>query len=413
MADSVSTGSSAEDLVDANITDVRNAHLSAAKAVKNDEFYTQWSDIEREMNAYLEFDPTVFRDKVILLPCDDPEWSNFTKFFALHFVEYGIKRLVSTSYAPDSKPQHEQYQPALFEVESERFDPTLTHTNGKKFVLERADLNNDGSINIEDLKWEYLEGDGDFQSEEVTKLRDEADFVITNPPFSLFKEFVAWLIEGKVKFSIVGPMGAVSYVEIFPLIQANKLWKGATANNVDMVFAVPKGTAVKQTDSEKAKRLGYPSDSEYDYTRMGNSCWFTNTEHDIRHEIFKMMTMADNEKYSKHKEIKGRGYTKYDNYDALEVPFIDSIPGDYEGVMGVPITYLDRHNPEQFDIVGTTNSNDPNNSYRTRWYDSQERRDAYLARFGKKGSYDLNAAGVINGAKRFSRILIQQRRNDQ
>src|SRR5436853_3865720 len=155
--------------------------LVAAKTAKIDEFYTQWADIEREMNAYLEYDPDVFRDKVILLPCDDPEWSNFTKFFALHFMDFGIKKLISTSYAPDSNPAKVNYQPTLFESESPAFDATKTHANGKKFTLEAKDITGDGIINIDDLQWEHLEGDGDFRSAEVTALRDEADIVITNP----------------------------------------------------------------------------------------------------------------------------------------------------------------------------------------------------------------------------------------
>jgi len=149
-------------------------------------------------------------------------------------------------------------------------------------VLEPKDVNGDGVINIEDLQWEYLDGDGDFRGAEVTALRDEADIVITNPPFSLFREFVTWLVEGDVRFSIIGSSNAVTTKELFPLIRTSLLWKGATANNTDMVFGVPKGTPLRQTDSAKAKRLGYPSDEEYDYTRLGNSCWFTNIEHGRR-----------------------------------------------------------------------------------------------------------------------------------
>lgn len=176
-----------------------NANLQAAKRAKQDEFYTQWADIEREMNAYLEYDPDVFRDKVILCPCDDPEWSNFAKFFALHFVDFGLKKLISTSFAPDSNPNLVNYAPTLFELGDPKFDQTKTRANGKKFVLELHDLNGDGTVNIDDLQWEYLAGTGDFRSTEVTALRDEADFVITNPPFSLFREFVAWLEAGAVQ----------------------------------------------------------------------------------------------------------------------------------------------------------------------------------------------------------------------
>ena len=328
-------------------------NLDAAKAAKNDEFYTQWADIEREMNAYLEYDPDVFRDRVILLPCDDPEWSNFAKFFALHFMDYGLKKLISTSYAADSKPADIVYQPTLFELEAPQFDESRTRSNGKVFVLESKDINGDGAINIDDLLWRYLEGDGDFRSEEVKALRDEADIVITNPPFSLFREFVAWLVEGNKKFSIIGNSNAVTYVETFPLIQGNRLWKGATANNTDMVFGVPKGAKIAEADKLKAEKLGYPSDELRDYTRLGNSCWFTNIEHGRRHEPAQLMTMADNLKFSRHKEVRGVGYRKYYNFDAIEIPFVDAIPADYMGVMGVPITFLDKYNPEQFEIIGS------------------------------------------------------------
>lgn len=333
---------------------IKNTNLVAAKAARNDEFYTQWADIEREMNAYLEYNPNVFRDKVVLLPCDDPEWSNFTKYFALHFVDFGLRKLISTSYAPDSNPAGVNYQPTLFEAQSPAFDPTKTHANGKKFTLEAKDINDDGVINIDDLEWEYLEGDGDFRSAEVTALRDEADFVITNPPFSLFRDFVGWIVDGKVQFSIVGNMNAVTYNEFFLLIKENRLWKGATANSTDMVFAVPKGTPVADADRLKAERLGYPPDEERDYTRHGNSCWFTNIEHGRRHARLELMTVDDNLRFNK-KLIKALGganaYQRYETYDAIDVPFVNAIPSDYDGVMGVPITFLDSYNPDQFEIL--------------------------------------------------------------
>jgi hypothetical protein len=331
---------------------IKNTNLGAAKAAKNDEFYTLWTVIEQEINAYLEFDPDVFRDKVILLPCDDPEWSNFTKFFALHFVDFGIKKLISTSYAPDSNPWKINYQPTLFEQQSPAFDPNKTRANGKKFTLEPKDISGDGVINIDDLQWEYLDGDGDFRSREVTALRDEADFVITNPPFSLFRPFMTWVIGGGRRFSVIGTNNAITYTEVFPHIKANELWKGATGNTTDMVFGVPKGAKVAPADRLKAEKLGYPSDDERDYTRLGNSCWFTNIDHGRRHEPLQLMTMADNIKYSRHQEVRGLGYENYDNFDAIEVPFVDAIPSDYDGIMGVPITFLDKYNPDQFVIIG-------------------------------------------------------------
>ncbi len=346
-----------------------NANLQAAKAAKNDEFYTQWVDIEREMNAYLEYDPDVFRGKTILLPCDDPEWSNFAKFFALHFADFGLKKVISTSYAPDSNPAVLNYQPTLFEATSPAFDPRKSHMNGKKFVLDAVDHSGDGKIDVDDLQWEYLEGDGDFRSKEVTALRDEADFVITNPPFSLFREFVSWLVAGGKRFSVIGNNNAITYNEVFPLIMANKLWKGATGNNTDMVFGVPKGTKVAEADRLKAERLGYPSDSDRDYTRQGNSCWFTNIDHGRRHEPLQLMTMADNAKFSRHKDVRDFGYPRYDNFDAIEVPYVDAIPADYDGMMGVPITFLDRYNPDQFEIVGSSEGDYP----QTKTYGPKER----------------------------------------
>ncbi len=347
----------------------KNSHLGTAKKVKFDEYYTQWADVEREMNAYLEYNPDVFRGKVILLPCDDPEWSNFAKFFALHFMDFGIKTLISTSYAPNSNPDKIGYQPTLFETESPAFDATKTRANGKKFTLEWKDINGDGIINIDDLQWEYLEGDGDFRSSEVTALRDEAHFVITNPPFSLFRQFMTWVIGGGRKFSVVGNNNAITYNELFPHIMANELWKGATGNTTDMVFAVPKGTVVNEKDRLKAEKMGYPSDDERDYTRQGNSCWFTNIDHGRRHEPLQLMTEADNIKFSKHKEIRGVGYENYDNFDAIEVPYVDAIPSDYGGMMGVPITYLDKHNPDQFTILGSSEGDYP----ATKKYSKKER----------------------------------------
>jgi hypothetical protein len=168
-----------------------NTNLSAAKTAKQDEFYTQWVDIEREMNAYLEYNPDVFRGKTILLPCDDPEWSNFTKYFALHFADFGLKKLISTSYAPNSNAGAAFYTPTLFETEDPAYDEVKSLERGRVFTLLPDDVSGDGRIDIDDLKWEYLEGDGDFRSPEVSALRDEADIVVTNPPFSMFREFVA------------------------------------------------------------------------------------------------------------------------------------------------------------------------------------------------------------------------------
>ena len=327
-----------------------NTNLANAKTAKNDEFYTQYPDIQKEINAYLDYTPDVFRGKTVLLPCDDPEWSNFTKFFAQNFELLGLKKLISTSYAPESKKYKMPYEPTLFETSQPYFDADKSKVRGKIFVLTH-DVTGDNRIDIDDLEWQYLEGDGDFRSKEIRALRDEADIIITNPPFSLFREFVAWLMEAEKRFVIIGNMNAITYKEIFPLIKENKLWLGATGFVTDMVFGVPKGTNVKESDKKKAERLGYIGD----YTRLGNSCWFTNIDHGRRHQPLQLMTMAENFKHSKHKEIRERKeYICYDNYDAIDVPYTDAIPSDYNGAMGVPVSFIDKYCPEQFEILGLT-----------------------------------------------------------
>lgn len=336
----------------------KNTNLHDAKRAKQDEFYTQWVDIEKEMNAYLDYNPDVFRDKTILLPCDDPEWSNFTKFFALRFQDYRIKKLISTSYAPKSNMEGQFYDPEPTLFNYDQYDEVKDYERGKIFILDGTDENNDGRVNIEDFTWEYLQGDGDFRSDEIKALRDEADMVITNPPFSLFREFMAWLIEGDVEFSIIGNSNAITYKEIFPLIKENRLWLGATGNSNDMVFRVPEGVEVRDSDREKAARLGYPSTDTEFYTRLGNSCWFSNIQHGRRHEPLPLMTMDDNLRFNKRIMGNTDSYKKYENYDAIEVPITAGIPSDYEGVMGVPISYLDKYNPEQFEIVKFRHGND-------------------------------------------------------
>lgn len=323
----------------------KNSNLGAAKTAKNDEFYTQYLDIQKEVNAYVEYNPDVFKGKTILLPCDDPEWSNFTRFFVENFELLGLKKLISTSYAVESK-KIKEWEPTLFETEAPQYDADKSRTNGKIFILD-GDKNDNGTIDVDDLKWEYLEGDGDFRSEEVKKLRDEADIVITNPPFSLFREFVAWLIESGKQFIIIGSQNSITYKEIFPLIKDNKMWLGNGFSHGDAYFRVPvHGRYSEQEYFNKEEGI----------VHFRNCCWFTNIDHGKRHEPLQLMTMKDNIKYSHHKEIKETGYLKYDNYDAIEVPYVDAIPSDYEGVMGVPVTFLDKYCPEQFEIIGATES---------------------------------------------------------
>ena len=321
-----------------------NTNLANAKTAKNDEFYTQYADIQKEINAYLEYDPNVFRGKTVLLPCDDPEWSNFTKFFAQNFEAFGLKKLISTSYAVESK-RIKDWQPTLFETESPYYDADKSRTNGKIFVLDE-DINGDGRFNINDLQWSYLEEDGDFRSDEVKALRDEADIIITNPPFSLFREFMAWVVESGKQFVCIGSMNAVSYKEIFPLIKDNKMWMGNGFSAGNAFFGIP--------ETAKKEYVEGVYDATTNLVKFRNCCWYTNIDHGRRHEPLPLMTMEDNILYSKHKEIKGKGYVHYENYDAIDVPYTDAIPIDYEGVMGVPLTFLDKYCPEQFEIIGQT-----------------------------------------------------------
>ena len=380
-----------------------NTNLGAAKAAKNDEFYTQYADIQKEVNAYLEYNPDTFRDKTVLLPCDDPEWSNFTRFFAQNFERLGLKRLISTSYAVESK-KYKDYEPTLFETGSPWFDADKTRIKGKIFELTR-DTNGSGRIDIDDLEWHYLEGDGDFRSPEVCKLRDQADIIVTNPPFSLFREFLSWIFDAGKKALIIGNMNATTYKEVFRLIKANRLWYGQSISSGDREFMVP--------DSYPLSAAGWRIDEKgKKYIRVKGVRWFTNLEHGRRHEPLRLMTMKDNLRFSRHKDLVERGYPKYDNYDAIEVPYSDAIPSDYEGVMGVPITFMDKYCPEQFKILGMCENFDLY-GLKTKVYSSEECREAYKQKFGKCGTYDLNASGVLkmedgHFEKVYQRILIKK-----
>jgi hypothetical protein len=392
--------------------------LTNAKKAKQDEFYTQYVDIQKEAEAYLEFDPDTFRSKVVYCNCDDPFESNFFKYFAANFNKLGLKKLITTSY--DGSPI--AGQGTLF--------PEYNEGNGKRqkpkalaVTLDRVkDEDGDGAANVTDvelflkrnkaariaLKAHEKYPGGDFRSLECIALLKEADIVVTNPPFSLFREYVAQLVEYGKKLLIIGNKNAVTYSEIFPLIKANKLWMGVTPMGADMLFDLPPNVARAMLESGK-------EGSNYRMVNgkvMGRSAsvWFTNLDHGRRHQMLPLMTMEDNLRFSKHNEVKGKGeYDRYDNYDAIEVPFTDAVPSDYVGVMGVPISFLDKYNPDQFEIVGTTESNDPDNACRTRVYTSQECRDAYKKLFGKPGVYDLNASGVVNGIKVYKRVLIRHR----
>ena len=353
-----------------------NSNLTNARNAKNDEFYTQYQDIEKEILAYAEYNPEVFRDKTILMPCDDPEWSNFTKYFAQNFERLGLKKLISTSYAPDSKNYKNKYQPTLFETNDPQFDENKSVKNGKIFILER-DKTGDGKIDVNDLEWHYLEGDGDYRSKEITSLRDEADFIITNPPFSLFRDFLAWIVAADKQFVIIGNMNAITYKEVFPLIKNDKMWLGNGFHAGNAYFSTP--FAKEYADGVY--------NSETGLVKFRNVCWFTNIDHGRRHRPLTLMTMDANLRFSKHKEIKGKTeYDRYDNYDAIEVPFTDSIPSDYDGVMGVPISFLDKYCPEQFEILGTSDNGIIDDKYKlTPGLSKQFVEDYYKS--GGTGSY--------------------------
>ncbi len=328
-----------------------NDSLHAAKDAKNDEFYTQYSDIEAEMNAYIEFNPDVFRDKTILLPCDDPEWSNFTKYFASNFERLGLKKLISTSYAKSAGNK----QLTIFELESPLYDEDKHDTHGKLFILTR-DTNGSGRIDMDDIEFTgYLEGDGDFRSDEVKKLRDESDIIVTNPPFSLFREFLAWIREANKQFIIVGSKNAITYKEVFPLLKNNEIWLGP---------GFPGGNAYFRISTNDVRDFASGVyDESTGLVKFRNVGWFTNIDHGVRHETLDLMTKEDNLKFNKtlvnklRKELgldekaKVTDYPKYENYDAIEVPIVEAIPSDHDGAMGVPITFLDKYNPEQFEII--------------------------------------------------------------
>ena len=333
------------------VNQMANTTLTNAREAKQDEFYTQYYDIEREVEAYLDYNPDVFRGKTVLLPCDDPEWSNFTKYFAQNFERLGLKKLISTSYAIDRKQERYGIQLSLFETEFEtrapHYDAKKTRSHGKIFILDR-DENSDRHIDINDLKWQYLKGDGDFRSKEVTLLRDEADVIVTNPPFSLFREFLAWIVTAEKQFLIIGNMNAITFKEVFPLIKQNQLWLGESIHSGDREFGIP--------DSYPITAAGWRIDEKgRKFVRVKGVRWFTNLDHGRRHQPLELMTMEDNLKYSKHKDLKEKhAYAQYDNYDAVEIPYSDAIPSDYDGIMGVPISFVDRYCPEQFEIMGGT-----------------------------------------------------------
>ena len=287
-----------------------NANLTQAKRAKQDEFYTELTDIERELSHYKEH----FRGKTVLCNCDDPYVSNFFRYFAYNFEHLGLKRLITTCYK-------NQYA-----------DLFSTNKADRAIWLEYlGDKNGDKIPNPDEIGIHHFKGDGDFRSAECIELLKQADIVVTNPPFSLFREYVAQLIEYDKKFLIIGNQNAITYKEIFPLIMRNRIWLGCKSG--DMSFKVP-------ADSEPRATRYWQDETGQKWRSMGNICWFTNLDHKKRHEELIL-----------YKTYNPEDYPKYDNYDAINVDKTSDIPCDYDGVMGVPITFLDKYNPEQFEIV--------------------------------------------------------------
>lgn len=329
-------------------------NLKKARKAKNDEFYTQYSDIQKEIEKYLDYNSDTFRNKVVYCNCDDPFESNFFRYFVLNFNKLGLKQLITTSYKPSPVANT---QLSLFGN-----DKTIPKSKGRpkitanKFIINEVhDIDGDGEFNLKDVakqlkanknnEWAPLEEDGDFRSLECVELLKQSDIVATNPPFSLFREYVKQLFDYKKKFLIIGNINCLTYKEIFKKIKNNKAWLGNGMGRWISGFIVPESYELYGSEAkidENGNRI----------VATNNCLWLTNLDHGRRHQSLPLMTMADNLKFSKHKEIQGKkAYDKYDNFDAIEVPFTDAIPSDYKGVMGVPITFLDKYNPDQFEII--------------------------------------------------------------
>lgn len=356
-----------------------NKNLTNAKRIKNDEFYTQYQDIQREVEKYVEYNPDVFRGKVVYCNCDDPFESNFFKYFANKFKSYGLKKLITTSYA-GSPIAETQLQ--LFSNEEDNKKKGLSGRKNKKAykieINEVSDLTKDGTTNLDDVKWllkhkknasSLLHSDntyaaGDFRSKECMELLGQADIVVTNPPFSLFREYIKQLVDFDKKFLIIGNINAITYKEVFPLLKENKIWLGNNykVNGGAMFFEIPEDIAnleqVREVKTDESGKKVY-------ITRVQGVRWFTNLDHGRRHEPLQLMTIEENKRYNKQVQKNPNCYKKYDNYDAIEVPYIDAIPSDYSGVMGVPVSFFDKYNPDQFEILGSNRGvdQDPNKIY--------------------------------------------------
>ena len=315
----------------------KNANLSNAKKAKNDEFYTRLADIEKELN---EYDPKVFKDKVIFCNCDDPTSSNFWVFFHMNFNRLGLKKLITTHYNMDGSPS---------------------------YAMEYSSKDPKDDIDFDKGTKTPLEGNGDFRSDECIDLLKQSDMVVTNPPFSLFREYIAQLDQYNKQFIVIGNKNAITYKEIFPLIKDNKLWLG---------FSQPKEFGTPNGITKKVNGL----------TR-----WFTNVDTKKRHH--KLETVY---RWRKRKEKYPDLYPKYDNYDAIEVGKVLQIPLDYDGAMGVPITFLDKYNPDQFEIIGLA----AGNSRKTKLYGNIK----YVPNKADRGG-----CGVVNSKRKYARCLIKNK----
>lgn len=360
-----------------------NDNVHASRSGKTDEFYTQLSLIENELKHYKEH----FKGKVVFCNCDDPFESNFFKYFAMNFNSLGLKKLITTCFAtsPITGNEIDYYVEKSGQIS---FLPVtgsapMQDSNKKPYrveITEVTDENGDGRIDLADVEYliknkkntmTLLNGDGDFRSPECVELLKESDIVVTNPPFSLFRDYMAQLMEYKKDFAIIGNQNALSYREIFPLVKDNQVWLGY--NSGHFWFKVPASYEEKKTDF-KIDETGQK------WRRMGNICWFTNLDIEKRHEN---MTLFRN--------YTTEAYPTYDNYDAIEVGRTADIPCDYYGVMGVPLTFMNSHNPEQFEIVGQTHSGDTSPEVEALRTDEKHRH-----------------GGRINGKEKFARILIRR-----
>lgn len=306
-----------------------NKNLNNAKIAKKDEFYTQLTDIERELQHYWQH----FKDKVVLCNCDDPYESNFFKYFALRFNQLGLKKLICTCYNGSPVQGNELM------IDFGDFSDEPKKIAYKVEITEVKDLNGDGAVDLSDVRY-LLQNDrnaisilktGDFRDPEGIELLKQADIVVTNPPFSLFREYLGQLIENNKKFLIVGSQNNVTYKEVFPLLMHNQIWLGY--NSGDMSFRVPE-------DYEPRETRYWQDETGQKWRSLGNICWFTNLDHDKRHEELDLVCRYSPEEYP-----------SFDNYNAINVKKVDDIPYDYEGALGVPITFLDKYSPEQFEIL--------------------------------------------------------------